>query len=288
MRIAHTVFLAAFVTTGALAQSVPNGSFETWASVFGSEEPTGGWFTPNLITAGYPAAGVTKTTDAAVGTYAVKLVSGHVVYAPLSFDDTTALLATGIASMSGAPQEGFAYTGRPTTFTFYYKYEPQTAPGGVDTARIFLRLSKWNSGTSQRDKVGQAMLKLTSAVASYTQAQLTIGYNLPDNPDTAYIDITSSLSGMSPNTDPPYASALGNTLYVDGFDLVMATAAQARPTLTSLASRAAGYTLSDLAGRRVAAGRGNSIDASRLAPGAYVATSNGAGRAVANRLMVSR
>jgi hypothetical protein len=201
------------------SQSVPNGSFEDWATVMGFEEPTGGWFTTNGATQSYPTYGVLKTTDAADGQYAAKLVTGRVSVPEFGMEDTTALVATGsVADGTGMPAFGFSFTDRPEAFRFMYKYEPQ-APVGQDTARVYFELRRWNAGAGTSDRIAEAWLNIAEPVAAYTQVQLPVQYLLPDTPDTAYIEITSSLSGFSVHTEPYQTALMGNTLYIDKIEL---------------------------------------------------------------------
>jgi hypothetical protein len=288
MKAIPTFLIAAILALNACGQSVPNGSFENWTATLGIDMPDG-WLSSSYTTEGYPNYGVLKTTDAVDGNYAVKLVSGHVNEPAYGFDDTTAWLGT--AAMAGmVPVFGFAFSQRPQAFRFSYKYVPQS-PVGQDTARIYMRLTKLNQTSKQRDIVGDAELKLASAVSTYTSAQIPITYYLPDTPDTANIDITSSLSGMSQGVEQhPGKALLGNTLYVDKLDFGSLVSVNTRKepnrpytmgliqrsgklAITGLPDENSSYAILDPAGRAVMSGhlRGGTatIDASLLPEGMY-------------------
>lgn len=256
------------ITAGIAAQSVPNGSFEDWDS----GEPTGPWLTCNAVTQGYPSYGTLRTTDAVDGSYAAMLVSGHVTIPVLGTQDTTAILMSG--TMSGGPVSipamGFPYAARPQVFELYYKFVP-AMPVGRDTARIYVRLSRLGQ------TVGTAMLKLYASVPDWTLVQLPISYVLADTPDTALIDITSSLSGLCYQCEPPFASLIGNTLYVDR--LVLGNPTAAGPGGVDHADgvmvKGSAYAVFSPTGRRCRSARTGQTAAPDLSRGVYVVRPNG-------------
>jgi len=198
------------------SQTIPNSSFENWSNQGTFENPTGGWFTANGIsTQPYPDYGVSKTTDRVDGLYAAKLVTGIVDGTVYGMGiDTTAILSTGFVTASG-PIYGFPYNQRPLTLKFYYKYFPVNDLR-EDTARIYVVLEKWDAIMGDRTKIGKGYLKLVDSVPNYTQGIINISYNSQDIPDTATIDITSSLSWFSKNTEETgYTKFIGSTLFID-------------------------------------------------------------------------
>jgi Secretion system C-terminal sorting domain len=197
-------------------QTIPNSSFENWISQGSYENPTGDWLTVNeYCTQPFPEYGVSKTTDCVDGQYAAKLVSG-ICNVPGMGYDTTAWLGTGVFS-NGKPIWGFPCNQKISTLNFYYKYFPVNNLR-KDTARIFIQIQKWNTTTKQRDNIGEGFLKLVDSVPNYTQGIININYYASDAiPDTASIDITSSLSGLSmeESSKTPFIQLIGSTLYID-------------------------------------------------------------------------
>lgn len=150
------------VTT--LHAQIPDAGFETWSGI----TPTG-WTTDNV--SGFDTA-IVKTTDAHSGTYAAEGVANST---------PGAVIAPGLNSF-------FIWTTRSTTFSGYYKY----APVGGDTLFIAAVFAK-NSNA-----IGTAILRTTTAAATYTQFSIPFTYVAAGVPDSGAIVVgISPASGSS-------------------------------------------------------------------------------------------
>lgn len=149
----------------AMAQTVPNGDFETWKSVNGGELPTG-WSL---------SGGVAKLTTSSnpapyMGSYAL-------------------LLQNVVANGSGIPgiaTNKFAFTNRPTSLRCQAGWYPKTATEGIT---VLVYLTKWNSGTNSADTVGVGGGSVVPGVtaAAWFELMANITYKTSDAPDTANV-----------------------------------------------------------------------------------------------------
>ena len=195
------------------SQTLPNMDFEDWSSYGSYEEPSGGvWTTANkttLLTALIPVT-TEKTTDAFSGTYAAKMSTklAPLIPNPLLITGT---LATGTFNELAVPpdnlQMGTPFTGRPLRFTGYYKYIDNAG----DSCDIYAVLSKWNGTT--RQIVGEARMRSTLTVLTYTKFELNFIYSLPDTPDSISVVFASSAAG-----DQMIGHA-GSALFIDNISL---------------------------------------------------------------------
>ncbi len=173
--------LILIVTTSAIIFSqVPNGGFENWTN--GNPD---NWSTTNNA----QFSNITQTTDAHSGTYAVK---GEVVSFS-GFSITPALL------------DKFAYTGRPSSLTGYYKF----TSAGSDTLVIIVVTYKGGNG------IGAGTFRTTVSAGTYTQFTAPLVYDSQDNPDSASISISIL---------PMVGSHSGSLYYLDDITFSNATA----------------------------------------------------------------
>lgn len=196
--------------------TLPNLDFEDWTSYAGGqyEEPSGGvWTTANkvvLLSAIFPVT-TEKTTDAYSGTYAAKMTSIMTSISML----VTGSLATGTFNETETPPNnmhlGMPFTGRPQSFTGYYKYIDNNG----DSCDIYAILSKWNG--SARQEVGRAGMRSTQTVSTYTKFDLTFNYTSADTPDSISVVFASSAAGdQMLGTD-------GSTLCIDSVAFIYPT-----------------------------------------------------------------
>ncbi len=152
MGIAVLVLLAWGSTADA---QITDGGFEAWSA----GAPTG-WSTDNV-----PGADtvIWRTTDAHSGSYAVEGVATS--YLSAVIPPTLTLM--------------MPWTSRPSSFTGYYKY----APVSGDTLIIAAVFAKNSSA------IGAGLVKLTAAMASYTQFSIPISYSSSVTPDSTAIQI---------------------------------------------------------------------------------------------------
>lgn len=204
---------------GVFAQTtLPNLSLEMWTDFGNYEEPSGGvWTTANKtvdLAPGIVPETTLKSTDAHSGTYAARMVTARWPIVNLLLTGT---LATGTFNTTATPpdnlQMGMPFTGRPDKFKGWYKYNAQ----GGDSCDIYAILSKWNTGTNQRETVGEAWLRSDQAVTAYTQYDLSFTYTSGDTPDTISIVFASSAAGDQ------LMGQVGAELFIDEIEFEYAT-----------------------------------------------------------------
>lgn len=166
------LILLLFVTASsvcAFAQTTMD--FETWSG----NDPQG-WVSGNAIMLlGNPQSVFKETLAANVhgGTSSMKLVTVTLTNNPdpTSIPDPMGAAFPGVVNMSPLGlKDGFPYTARPATASFWYKYTPV----GGDSSSCFVMLSKWN-GTS-RDTIAVGGLVMMGA-AAYTQGNINLIYD---------------------------------------------------------------------------------------------------------------
>ncbi|MBL7962998.1 MAG: T9SS type A sorting domain-containing protein [Flavobacteriales bacterium] len=262
------LFLAGSLLASLMQAQIPNGGFESWASMGAFQDPTD-WVTMNALT--FPLSGdlsCEQGTPGAVGASYVKITTRNV---------------TGVGVMdgfifSGDPTsglDGFPWTTRPPALNGKWQYNT-----GTDQAMIFVTLSKWNPGIQDIDVVGTGVVQPMGVQASWTNFSIPITYFMVDDPDTARIVIWSSVG----------ATVAGSTISVDDLSFGVSTGmaeATSGPDLNLYPSPAGNMlnvrstqrllevTVLDMSGRAVRQVPMNdllgTVDVSTLVPGVYVA-----------------
>lgn len=178
--------VALILSVSALCAQIPNGGFENWTDLGGYIEPTG-WLTYNdVITTGGPLASVEQGTPGFPGTY-------HCVITTRAVPSGSPIQGW-LSAGSDHGQAGFAYAQRPTVLTGQWQYGIQ--PG--DTAQVLVALSRWNSSTGNTEMVASGSLEVTGALGVWQAFSLPITYLTTEVPDTAYIQIVSSIDFDAP------------------------------------------------------------------------------------------
>ena len=158
---------------------VAGGGFESW--IMHSYEDAVYWNSFNFVSAIFPPAYVTKTTDAYSGTYAMKITTtlfnnnqdtlAHITNGRMLYDDFTG---------------GMPVAQNPHKVTGYYKYTPV----GFDSALVALRSYGFdNQGTYQN--IENNLIKLPPA-SSYTYFEIDLNYTGWPRIDTLGIAFASS------------------------------------------------------------------------------------------------
>jgi len=186
----------------------PTMDFESWTGT----EPTG-WISENeLMLAGNPQSAFQETTPANVhgGTKALKLVSITMTSPVTGLPNPIGLAAPG-QLMGFAPKFGYAYTGRPSSMSFWCKYTPAAG----DTAECAVTI--W---TANHDTLAAGVWKTGAAINSYAQQNVTLVYN----PNPAYATEFPDSMGLTFSStrlfNPNYSLCMtcgtaGSTLWVD-------------------------------------------------------------------------
>ena len=210
------IYLSLAIITASICnlngQSVPNSSFENWSQ-------NGPFETPNNWNVS-PAA--SKSTDAHTGTYSLQLKTGIFTNPQTQAIDTIPGMAvTGQQGMGPGNQgtNGYSFGARPDSLVFWYKYQAQNN----DSFVVRLNLTKWNSGV--KDMISDLVF-LGGATTKYTRVAIAIPYLLNSQPDTATIQIVSSLS-------PRENLILGSTLLIDDIGFISNSSAVEQNTINN-------------------------------------------------------
>ncbi len=159
---------------------IPNGGFENWSNQGGYMEPVG-WLTYNDVqTLG--GATVEQGTPGNPGNF-------HAVISTRESSGGGFIQGWASAGMSGT-NAGFPYAARPAMLTGQWQYGIQPN----DTAQIQVALNNGGSGTL----VALGTLEVTGSLGSWQTFQVPLTYISSDIPDTAYIQIVSSINFSSP------------------------------------------------------------------------------------------
>ncbi len=110
---------------------------------------------------------------------------------------------------------GVPHAYRPEKLRGYYAYESVMN----DSCWVYIFLSKWNTGTNQRDTIGEGefVTNQSTGFSSYSLFEIPISYSSSATPDTMGILMVSSKGGYE--LFPPDGQP-GSTLIVDSLTLV--------------------------------------------------------------------
>ena len=259
------------------AQQVQNPGFENWTGVF----PTS-WGSFDEMLVGLAQAnpgGTTQTTTAHSGTYAVLLTNQTV---PLAGGVVGGAANTGPITFGGSgPVFGReAYASQPISYSFYYQYAPVSGDSGITQ----IILTKWNTGTNQRDTLAVGGSLIGGTVSVYTQKTVPINWLITGtNPDSVQLIFGSTKHSTS-------TAPLGTQMYVDDVTMDFSTGIQSNiangfvgaypnpassaVTITSTHENAVNALVFDVTGRMVCSALLNNkttkIDVSSFENGMYI------------------
>ena len=205
MKKVFTIFALVAISLGSFAQTIdtiPNGSFENWTSPTNPDQ----WSTlANIFGPSVSYFAVQDTTAANViaGTSSLKMRTDSVP----SQGILRSYVGLGSASApTGAPVfTGVAYSKRPDTLYFAYKYVPGAAG---DSALVTLGLSK--AGAQMFGNRFAFLLPRTDSISGQWAGvgiPLSSYYTVSGNPDSLYMLFKSGKSAAG--------AAYGSTLWVD-------------------------------------------------------------------------
>ncbi|MEX1132987.1 MAG: hypothetical protein WEC15_07170 [Flavobacteriales bacterium] len=186
MNIRATLVLLALLPLMDSAQ-IPNAGFENWLDQGGYLDPVG-WLTYNDVVTpgGWPAITVEQGSPGAVGAYHAVITTVSVPLGPT--------IQGWISAGTSGSNAGFPYTARPAMLTGQWQYGIQPN----DTSQIQLALSKWNSSTQSSDGIAWGAMEVTGNLSTWQSFAVQLSYLSPDIPDTAYIQIVSSINFSAP------------------------------------------------------------------------------------------
>lgn len=201
MNLRNSMFLliGLFISMSASAQ-IPNAGFENWTS--GQPDGWNGYNTQ-------------QTGDAHSGSSAVK---GQVL-------NLSTLPASVYTWNNATFNPLFPYTGRPGSFTGYYKFSP--IAGSNDTLLFAANFTKYNVNSGSTDVIGFGESKISASAGTYTQFTVPIQWSSSDLTDSANCTITTQRS-------PNGIGTTGTTFEVDdiSFGAEGDVAANVTPTLS--------------------------------------------------------
>lgn len=195
---------------------IPDGDFENWSNGGAGfyEQPASGWWASlnPLRDIGGPVT-LEKSTDAHSGNYSALITTKQ--FGTLL---VPGVLVSGTFNLLAAPNyftRGRPYTGRPSSFSGWYKYLPVNG----DSAGIGMQLTRWDAAQGKRDTVGEAGIVLYLAANGWTQYAIPIFYYSQDQPDTLIVAATPSFAGAN------FIGQVGSQLWIDDLDMDVASAA---------------------------------------------------------------
>lgn len=226
--------LALLIPTAALAQAVPNGTFETWVSRTGLEVPQS-WTTVDEGIKGSPFGGAyttvttSKDADSRTGALAAKMESksnvflspsfgiipGGVLLGSASYTDILNIIRTrDISSVGGLP-----FTTRAANMQFYYKL---TGPEALaDSAYAIVTLTRTVGSNVQTIATGALRIL---PVATYTSATVPLTYSSSATPDAIHVAFVSGIAAVRHT---------GTILFVDDAVMTGTVASTQNPALAA-------------------------------------------------------
>ncbi|MBN8672022.1 MAG: T9SS type A sorting domain-containing protein [Chitinophagales bacterium] len=270
------IFLITLLALSSSAQAqLVNSGFENWTMV-GSTNRLDGWmhmvgFSQNP---GPNFFGTWRADTAAVGTHALRLSRWY---------NYTCDWIRQIAPVNA----------RPYGISGLYKYEETELHGGnQDSALVEMVLTKWNATTLKPDTVGTGV-KMLLAASTFTPFNCPVTYTSADVPDTAIISMrpmpwgsphinmtgwgsyltvddisfqerSTAVKELTANNLQVYPNPVANKLYVN-------TDTKATACITDMTGKVLQTTIVD---------NNSGIDVSRLQPGNYLLTIDGADKQV--------
>ena len=177
----RTAFLPLILLHFAALAQIPNAGFETWVDQGGYLEPVG-WLTYNEVpTVG--GATVEQGTPGNPGNFHVVITTRQAAGGGFPIQGWTSV------GMSGT-NAGFPYASRPAMLTGQWQYGIQPN----DTGQVTVALV---NGASQTF-IAQGILEVTGSLGNWQMFQVPLTYFSNDTPDTAYIQLASSIDFSNP------------------------------------------------------------------------------------------
>ena len=190
------------IKAGSTPPALPNSGFENWTEV-GFSDPNGWGSLNSALSLLGLAPNVTLSTDSYSGNFAAQLevqqLFGDTVPSILVYGDPT----------DDFDQAGVPYTGTPSSFKGWYKYQPS----GTDTAAIFLTFLK------EQAIIGAQLVVISEANSDYVSFDLPL--TLIQFPDTVQLIISA---GSNP----------GSRLLLDDFSFGGVVSTQEAPVFKDL------------------------------------------------------
>lgn len=188
------------------SQPFPNGDFENWTEITSGEDPVSWGTYANQFPFYHLPVLVTKTTDAHLGNFAVKLISDTGTVQPpfgsgLHGDTIIGSLQLNLLNGFSSTKYPFAY--RPDSLIGYIK-------GTVATVADNFNLV-WTQFSNNGNNIGQANYISVNSISDYTRFSTPVTYSSGLTPDSLMLTI---FAGNPGNYIP------GNVFYVDDLSFI--------------------------------------------------------------------
>lgn len=192
-KIYTTVIIVLAALSAFAQQQLPNSDFERWGAYTctGFDTLAGYLTSDEAYYNKFPfcptTPGVSKSTDAHSGSYAISLKPtnyfGNNVSTYVSFSDFSA----------AGPAKGIPFTGRPSKITGYYKFNSGSAADSLTVSFTF---------TKDGDAFGGTFFRTGKTAGSYTKFELPVYYADEQSPDslTMFIQIGDEKGVAHTNT----------------------------------------------------------------------------------------
>lgn len=260
------------------AQNITNGGFENWT---GNPAYPVGWADDQSVTGGLSDCVTQDTINYVEGHSSVKLKTDTLIVSGVGafMDEGQIYYGGGVFVTSPQPNiifHGTAFTSRPDSIQFSYKYSPV----GGDTGTYNFDLTNWSSNAQQ--SITQDHMVLFSTNNNWVNVSHALHYSSNQNPDTLSLNFHTSYEVQQTK---------GTTLWVDAIKLVyngtsavdelhLSTTVSLYPNPASVIIKVASTEntdgmhteIFDINGRAVLSStlQNNNIDVSQLAKGEYL------------------
>lgn len=188
MPMSRHKFLPALALTCSLSSAsaqVPNGGFEVWVNSGGALEPVG-WLTYNDV----PTVGGPTVEQGSPGNPG----DHHVVITSRAASGGGLPIQGWVSAGLAGTHAGFPCTARPAILTGQWQYGIQP----TDSGQVIAALSKWNNMTLSTDPIAFGSVGVTGSLSTWQPFSVPLTYLSADTPDTAYIQIVSSIDFSAP------------------------------------------------------------------------------------------
>lgn len=171
------------------ANPIPQAGFEAWSNLV-IEEPTGWLDGINLAAVASGSLPLyEKTTDRTEGSYAMKFTVRY----PDGFPNPVHVVSNGYNNGPGDQMGGVPFTQQSGVFSGYYKF----STGAADSARASVMFTKNGVTIGGCD---------TILIPTGVYTKFTSTFNLPQTPDSAFVNLVGSMK---------WPAIVGNVLYLD-------------------------------------------------------------------------
>lgn len=232
MKKVYFMVASLLLSAGISAQTIQNGSLETWTS----SEPDSWTTLDNLI------------GQASVAVPGCATIGGTTISESVTQGTTGAAEGSSYAKIQSLTLQGLSAYNIPDgvysnmidqyiqTTTQYsgVAFQYQTTLSGTDATGIFVNATKWNTTTNSADVVAQGYMAFTSNTTGWTKDTLYLS-SWSGTPDTIEIMFASSLGSAITGTTAPTPTQDGTVMSVDDVQF-LAPAAIADPATNLAAS----------------------------------------------------